>query len=222
VDFTAEAWFRLGGVQGERLLAYGSSDPKDLSVDMLTSSDWEGARDGADDANLARMVEWYLPRLKARADGTWRARLEAIEAQRALWFTEKSPVPIGMREVRYHYEPKDGPVLDYRYLGATAESTQAIETAKRYMLGLLKEMAPHVTAADVQIQWHDWILVRDGQPRITAIHSPSSPAAKVAAERLVEHIRLHSGVTLPIQATDDLASVPGPKLLVGLAKDGPI
>ena len=92
VDFTAEAWFRLGGVQGERLLAYGSSDPNDTAIDMLTSSDWEGARDGVDDANLARMVEWYLPRLKARAEGEWRQRLEQIEAERTLWFTEKGPL----------------------------------------------------------------------------------------------------------------------------------
>jgi len=222
VDFTAEAWFRLGGVQGERLLAYGSSDPKDLSVDMLTSSDWEGARDGVDDANLARMVEWYLPRLKARAQGAWRARLDAIEAQRALWFTEKSPFPIGTREVHYHHEPKDGPVLDYRYQAATAETTQAIEQAKRYMLGLLREMAAHVTPGDVQVEWHDWALVRDGQSRITVVHSPDSPAAKKAAAGLVEGVRRRSGVTLPIRPTDDLASVPGPKLLIGLAADKPV
>ena len=30
-------------------------------------------------ANLARMVEWYLPRLKARAQGAWLARLEQIQ-----------------------------------------------------------------------------------------------------------------------------------------------
>ena len=178
VDFTAEAWFRLGGVQGERLLAYGSSDLGDTSIDMLTSSDWEGARDGVDDANLARMVQWYLPRLKTRAEGAWRKRLEAIEAEQASWFTEKGPLPIGRREVHYHHEPKDGPTLDYRYLAATAESTQAIETAKRYMLGILKEMAAHVSPADVQVEWHDVVLVRDGQPKITLVHSPGSPAAK--------------------------------------------
>jgi len=222
VDFTAEAWFRLGGVQGERLLAYGSSEPDDSSIDMLTSSDWEGARDGVDDANLARMVEWYLPRLKARAEGEWRQRLEQIEAERALWFTDKGPFAIGRREVHYHHEPKDGPVLDYRYLAATAESTQAIENAKRYMLALLKEMAPHASPADVQVEWHDWVLVRDGRPQITLVHSPGSPAAKVAAEKLVEQLRRCCGVTLPVQQTDDLSSVPGPKLLVGLAADKPV
>lgn len=222
VDFTAEAWFRLGGVQGERLLAYGSSDPNDTSVEMLTSSDWEGARDGVDDANLARMVEWYLPRLKTRAEGEWAKRLEQIEAERARWFTEKSPFAISRREVHYHHEPKDGPVLDYRYLAATADSTQAIENAKRYMLRLLKEMAPHVTPADVQVEWHDWLLVRDGQPQITLVHSPESPAAKYAAQQLVEQLQRSCGVTLAIRQTDDLSSVPGPKLLVGLATDKPV
>ncbi len=222
VDCTADAWFRLGGVQGERLLAYGSSDSNDTSIDMLTSSDWEGARDGVDDANLARMVEWYLPRLKARAEGAWRQRLEQIEAERALWFTEQGPLAIGRREVHYHHEPRDGPVLDYRYLAATAESTQAIEAAKRYVLGILQEMAPHVSPADVQVEWHDWVLVRDGQPQMTLVHSPGSPAAKQAAQQLAEHVSRRYGVTLPIQPTDDLSSVPGPKLLVGLAADKPV
>ena len=79
--------------------------------------------------------------------------------------------------------------MDYRYLAATAESTQAIETAKRYMLGILQEMAPHVSPPDVQVEWHDWVLVRDGQPKITLVHSPGSPAAKEAAEQLVEQVR---------------------------------
>jgi len=222
VDFTADAWFRLGGVQGERLLAYASSDPDDTAIDMLTSSDWEGARDGVDDANLARMVEWYLPRLKARAEGAWRRRLEQIEAERALWFTEQGQLAIGRREVHYRHEPKDGPVLDYRYLAATAESTLAIEAAKRYMLGTLQEMVPHISPADVQVEWHDWLLIRDGQPQITLVHSPGSPAAKEAAQQLAEHLRRCGGVTLPIQPTDELSSVPGPKLLVGLATDNPV
>ena len=178
VDFTAEAWFRLGGVQGERLLAYGSSDATDMSIDVLTSSDWEGARDGVDDANLARMVEWYLPRLKARAVDAWRERLEQIEAERASWFTDKGPLAIGQREVHYHHEPRDGPVLDYRYLAATAESTQAIENAKRYMLRLLNELAPHVSPADVQVEWHDWVLV----PRRSAsVHA--GPLARIACSQ---------------------------------------
>ncbi len=222
VDFTAQSWFRTGGVQGERLLAYGSSDLDDASIDMLTSSDWEGARDGVDDANLARMIEWYLPRLKTRAEGTWRRRLEQIEAERALWFTEQGPLAIGQREVHYHHEPKDGPVLDYRYLAATADSTRAIEAAKRHVLGILREMAPHVSPADVQVEWHDWALVRDGQPQITLVHAPGSPAARQAAQQLAEHIRCCCGVTLPVQPTDDLSSVAGPKLLVGLATDKPV
>ena len=113
-------------------------------------------------------------------------------------------------------------MLDYRYLAATAESTQAIETAKRYLLGILQEMAPHVSPPDVQVEWHDWVLVRDGQPQITLVHSPGSPAAKQAAQQLVEHLRRCCGVTLPIQPTDDVSSVPGPKLLVGLAADKPV
>jgi hypothetical protein len=65
-------------------------------------------------------------------------------------------------------------------------------------------------------------LVRDGQPQVTLVHSPGSPAAKAAAQQLVEQLRRCCGVTLPIQPTDDLSSVPGTKLLVGLAMDKPV
>lgn len=222
VDFTANSWFRLGGVAGERLLAYGSSDLNDTSVDMLTSSDWEGARDGVDDANLARMVQWYLPRMKARAQGDWRRRLEAIEAEQATWFKPGGPLAIGQREVHYHHEPKDGAVLDYRYQAVTAESTRDIEAAKRHMLDLLGEMAPHALPADVQVEWHDLTLVHDGQPQITLVHAPNSTAAHAAAQRIAEQLRLRAGVVLPVRTADDLASVPGPKLLAGLAADRPI
>ncbi|NUQ64178.1 MAG: hypothetical protein HUU20_17040 [Pirellulales bacterium] len=222
VDFTRMAWFRLGGVQGERLLAYGSTDPGDMAVDMLSSSDWEGARDGVDDANLAKMFDWYLPRLKARAQGPWKERLSAMEAERTTWFTPVGPLPIGTRPVHYHHEPKDGPVLDYRIEMATAKSTEDLERAKRYVMGLLQEMAPHVQPDDIEVSWNGVPVVRAGQPAAAVVVSPTaSEAVKRTARSIVDHVAQQTGVRLPLSESDADKVSDGWTILVAAAGDAP-
>ena len=207
-----------GGVQGERLLAYGSSDPADTSQTMLASSDWEGLREGIDDANLARMIEWYLPRLQARAKGAWRERLKQIVAERATWFTGDSPFAI--HEEPVHWERGE---LQYDFTIARADSTRDIEAAKRYVIGLLLEMAPHVGPEDVQVFWHDQELVRDGQPVASVVIAPAaSLAVRDAAQQIIDKIAVTTGVRLPLRKTDDSAAVPGTKVLVGEARDIPV
>jgi len=219
VDFSGQQWFRLGGVQGERLVAYGASDTKDMSVDMLTSSDWEGARDGVDDANLARMVEWYLPRLLARAEGEWKTRLQVMEVERTLWFKDDSPFPIGETEVNYRHQPKDDDLLEYHITRASAGSTQDIETAKRYMMDTLKEMAPHVRIQDVQARWHEITLVRDGRPAATVVTAPgATDAVKTAAQALAQATK---PVPLPVEQAASLDKIQGTILFTGLASDAP-
>jgi hypothetical protein len=223
VDFTRDAWFRLGGVLGERLLAFGSSDPKDLSMDMLSSSDWEGGRDGVDDADLARMVEWFLPRLQARATGAWKERLKAIEAERALWFTDRSPFPIGQKPVDYRVAREGQPLLEYHITQASAAATTDIEKAKRYMVRLLLEMAPHTAPQDVQVSWHDWMLVRDGRAVATVVVSPAAAdRTKAAAASIVKRIESATGLALPLRESDALDQIEGLKVLVGEASDRPV
>jgi len=220
IDFTHNQWFRLGGVQGERLLAYGSTDPDDTSVELLTCSDWEGARDGVDDANLGRMVEWYLPRLKERATGAWKERLAEIETERKLWFTDKSPFPIGQKTLDYLHQPKDGERLEYHIQTVAAESTRDIEAGKRYMIGLLREMASYVQRDDVQVWWHDWSLVKNGQPRATVVVSPSaSSAVKESAVAISRCVAGDTGIVFPVAEMDVLTSARQPVILVGEAKD---
>ncbi len=222
VDFTAMSWSRAGGVQGERLISYGSSDPKDLSAEMLSSSDWEGARDGVDDANLARMVEWYLPRLRARADGPWKDRLAQIEADRARWFKKDGPFPIGEKPVDYRWERKDQPLFEYHITVAEADATPDMDSAKRHVIGLLREMAPHTRSEDIQVSWHDWVLVRDGRPAATVMVSPgASEAVKSAAREIAAHVARDTGVVLPLRESDDPGGVPGRRILVAEAKDAP-
>jgi hypothetical protein len=59
VDFDAGATSRPEGVEGERLFAYGGANRMDADTPIRSSSYREGARDGVDDANLARILEWY-------------------------------------------------------------------------------------------------------------------------------------------------------------------
>jgi len=220
IDYTHNQWFRLGGVQGERLLAYGSTDHQDTSVDMLTSSDWEGARDGIDDANLARMVEWYLPRLTERATGTWKRRLAEIEAERKLWFTDESRFPIGQKTLDYLHQPKDGEKLEYHIRAVAVDTTRHIEAGKRYMIGLLQEMAPHVQHNDIQVWWHDWPLVCDGQATACVVVSPSaSPAVKESAASISRCVVDDTGIVIPVVETDDVTTVQQPVILVGEAED---
>ena len=223
IDFTRNQWFRLGGVQGERLLAYASADPQDVSVDMLTSSDWEGTRDGVDDANLGRMVEWYLPRLKAHATGAWKQRLAEIEAERRLWFTGKSPFPIGQKAMDYLHQPKDDEKLEYHIQTVAADSTRDIEAGKRHIIGLLRQMASHVRQDDIQVWWHDWALVKDGQPVARVVVSPSaSPAIKQSATAISNCVVDDTGIVIPLVETDNLSTVQRPIILVGEAADVPV
>jgi len=220
VDFTANAWFRLGGVQGERLVAYGSSDPGDLASEMLTSSDWEGAREGVDDANLARMVEWYLPRMKARAGGAWKTRLEQIEAERKRWFADKGPFPIRTKPTHYKHNVEGETPLDYQLDMVAAESTRDIVTAKHTMITLLEEMRAHAVPADVQVGWHDMVLIRDGKPQATIIVSPAADAGvQAAAASLAGHIGEVTGIALAVKEADEPTAVHGTRIIVGQAAD---
>lgn len=220
VDFTHNQWFRLGGVQGERLLAYGSTDPEDTSADLLTSSDWEGARDGVDDANLGRLVEWHLPRLEARATGAWKERLAEIEADRRLWFTLESPFPVGQKPLDYLHQPRDGEKLEYHVQTVTADLTRDLETGKRYMIRLLEEMAPHVRREDIQVQWHDWPLVENGQAVASVVVSPSASATvKECAKAISRCVVDDTGVIIPLIETNELTADENPVILVGEAQD---
>ncbi|HRU07428.1 MAG TPA: hypothetical protein P5137_16820, partial [Candidatus Brocadiia bacterium] len=117
----------------------------------------------------------------------------------------------------YRHQPKDGELLEYNITRASAQSTQDIETAKRYMIALLKEMAPHVLLRDVQAQWREIALVRDGKPVATVVTAPGAPAAvKAAAQTLAQST---APVPLPTAEAASLDTVQGTVIYAGLASD---
>jgi hypothetical protein len=88
------------------------------------------------------------------------------------------------------------------------------------MIRLLEEMAPHVRRDDIQVAWHDWPLVKDGQAGASVVVSPSSsPAIKECAAAISKCVVGETGIVIPLVETDNLSAVQRPVILVGEAKD---
>ena len=101
-----------------------------------------------------------------------------------------------------------------------ADSTRHIEAGKRYLIGLLRQMAEHVSDADIQVRWHDWSLVKDGQPTVTVVVSPSaSDAVRSCAAAISRCVSANTGIILTLVETDEPSAIQEPLILVGEAKD---
>ncbi len=130
-----EHYIRDEGVGGPRLIAYGSSDPSDLSVPLVPSPDWEAARDAADDISLVRLLEARIRHERESARPRTEL-LDQIEAELAGFVGEGSPYNLHL-EPR-HYEHGD---LVYDYDAVVDATSEDLMRAKRRVLELLVEVA---------------------------------------------------------------------------------
>lgn len=199
VDFDADGQ-RPQGVEGERLLAYGSSDPADGQTPLLSSSDWEGARDGIDDANLVRILEWYLNELRPRAasNKALAETLRAVEADRDTWFK-------GGSQACFRIEPKQYRVkaTAYDYDAVEPPSSSALELLKKRVLDHLQRLAAFAGNAAPSLLWHDKPLIQRGDVKAT-LHLPAMPddSMKQAVTDFRNKCRMLAGKELPVLNCD--------------------
>lgn len=170
-----ELYIRDEGVAGERLLAYGSADPNDLSVPLLTCPDWEGARDSCDDISLVRLLEARLARARAAGDLP-AVELDALAAELQGFLGADSPYNLHL-EPR-HYEHAD---MSYDYEVVVDASTQDMERAKRRILELLSKL-PTPRGAERMVTWHE-VTLNQGDFGLGPVHFGAG--AQMAAEELV-------------------------------------
>ena len=190
VDFDRDGRYPQG-VEGERLLAFGSSDPTDETTPLLSSSDWEGARDGVDDANIARILEWYLKALAPRSKGLPRLAgiLDRIKTDKALWFGEESPIGFGLEPAQYRH--KD---LSYDYVKLIPPSSTGIELAKKRVLDYLEELVPFAGEVAGSLHWHQWELVSKGQVKSSVVvPADADPRLRAAVDGFLTKCRQLSG-----------------------------
>lgn len=170
-----ELYIRDEGVAGERLLAYGSAAPNDLSVPLLTCPDWEGARDSCDDISLVRLLEARLARARAAGDLP-AVELDALAAELQGFLGADSPYNLHL-EPR-HYEHAD---MSYDYEVVVDASTQDMERAKRRILELLSKL-PTPRGAERMVTWHE-VTLNQGDFGLGPVHFGAG--AQMAAEELV-------------------------------------
>jgi hypothetical protein len=142
-----ERFIRDEGVAGERLVAYGSAEPGDLSVPLLTSPDWEGARDAADDISLVRMLEARLAFARGHGDLP-AAELDAMQAELDGFLGADSPYNLHL-EPR-HYEHAD---MAYDYETVVDASTQDLQRAKRRVLEMMSRLRSR-RGTDRTVTWN--------------------------------------------------------------------
>lgn len=230
VDFDTTEASRPQGIEGERLIAYGSGDRMDGLTPMLSSSDWEASREGVDDANLARILEWYLARLAPRAasDKMLAAIIREIDSDRATWFrvakttgpqaaeafdgdrlveADQARIPgapgheAGFTVVRKHYA-HGANVYDYEDLQPLP--SDGIEAMKRRVLQHLNRLAPYADRMPASLRWHDWELVSDGTVTSRIVVSPQAgPAVAAAVAEFQERCRMLAGLAPGLMADGD-------------------
>ena len=212
VDFDRDS-NRPEGVEGERLLAFGSSDPNDEATALLSSSDWEGARDGVDDANIARILEWYLKALAPRSKGIPRLAgiLGRIRNDKARWFGEESPIGFGLEPAQYRH--KD---LSYDYVKLVPPSSTGIEMAKKRMLDCLEELAPYAGEVSGSLYWHKWELVSKGKVKSSVvIPDGADPRLHAAVEEFLRECRQLCGKAPALRRSQ----APEVSIVVGTSAD---
>ncbi|MFA7172037.1 MAG: hypothetical protein WC340_01275 [Kiritimatiellia bacterium] len=220
VDFDLRATSRPDGVEGERLVAYGSSDPNDEGVALLSSSDWEASRDGTDDATLVRILEWYMQHLDPPGWFNFGRKrvLRAIEEDKATWFKMEAETASdttgfdGLRLVdseqdredlradrgfdgfmvrRKHFNHGDN---KYDYEALVPPSTDQIETLKKRVLDHLESLIPYAGSVGGSLTWHDRELVAGGKVKSRLIISmKAGPAVQRAVTDFLEQCRKLSG-----------------------------
>lgn len=208
-DYGIGAKKRPDGVEGERLLAYGSPDRFDGSAPMLSSSDWESGREGIDDVNLVRMLQWYLKKIEDGRSSSPEARgaVKAIRDDMAGWFRDSGGESVAStvfdQSGRLLADEGDGsaaPSSDtafdgfkikhrthgqgegqYKYQSLEPPSTAQLEDLKRIVLSHLMALRPYVVGLGGTLTWHGWKLVSDGRPRSRLVVSDDATPAILEA-----------------------------------------
>lgn len=250
VDYDRSKSNRPDGVEGERLLAYGSSDPQNPDIPMLSSSDWEASREGVDDVNLVRILEWYLNNLKG---GGWfntrQQRLtQAIRNDMATWFqTEEAKIDattgfdggrltgeqaimaagseasdlVGFKIQRKKFDHGDN---HYEYDMLVPPPTATLEALKRRVLDHLESLLPYAGKVRGSLNWHDWELAVDGRSRACLVlPEGASASVRKAAEQLLEHCHALSGCTPELlDASAWRKRSNRVNLVIGQASDAPV
>ena len=206
-DYDRSAKNRSIGIEGERLLAYGSSDPQDGSVAMLSSSDWESSREGVDDVNLVRMLEWYLDYFEKRGGLNLRRRqmVRRIRREMRSWFTlqdeisetsgfdgtklveqEESAIPDATGNTTPHFmiEQKlfGSGATPYRYERLIPPPGEQLEALKKRVLDHLESLRPYVSEVGGSLLWHDWALLEDGKRCFEFLTAPGSERLTTAID----------------------------------------
>jgi len=183
-----ELYIRDEGVAGERLLAYSSADPTDLSAPLLTCPDWEGARDACDDISLVRLLEARLAFARERGDLPTE-QLDAMTAELQDFLGADSPYALHLDP--RHYEHAD---MSYDYEAVVDASTQDLERAKRRVLELLAKLrTPRGT--DRTVTWHE-VMLNEGDFGLGPVRC--GEGAQAAAERLVETLKREADLLFDI------------------------
>ncbi len=142
-----ELYIRDEGVAGERLLAYSSADPTDLSAPLLTCPDWEGARDACDDISLVRMLEARIARAREAGDLPVE-QLDAMAAELQGFLGADSPYNLHLDP--RHYEHAD---MSYDYETVVDATSQDLQRAKRRVLEMVSRL-PTRRGTDRTVTWH--------------------------------------------------------------------
>jgi hypothetical protein len=184
-----EKYIRDEGVAGERLVAYSSADPTDLTAPLLPSPDWEAARDGADDVNLMQVLEWYVAALRESGDAPGEL-LDEIQAEIDRFVGADSPFNLHLEPK--HYEVRD---LKYDYTAVADATTADLTRAKRRVLELLERLRPQVQDIKPSLTWHEVTLAADGEP---AGPIRCSQACRQAADELAAWLLRRTGIRFSV------------------------
>jgi len=184
-----EKYIRDEGIAGERLIAYSTPDPSDLSAPMLPSPDWIAAREGADDVNLVMVLQYYLQHLRG-TDGVPQALLDELQTELEDFVGPDSPYNLHLES--RHYEHAD---MAYDYT-VTVDATSAdLRRARRRVLEMLAALASYADRVPVTLSWHEVELSRAGAP-VGAIHCLDQQRSM--GEELSEWLALRTGLRYPV------------------------
>jgi hypothetical protein len=211
-------------VEGERLFAYGGANRMDADTPIRSSSYWEGARDGVDDANLARILEWYQKKLTplAKNNPELAKALKCVEADKATWFENDSPD--GFKVLKKHFLLDRKPPAyrcDYDYFSVIPPSSSAIELMKKRILDDLELLRPYVDEVAGSLFWHDWKLVTNGKV-VSRIIVPTTVDGEVekALSRFSDKCEKLCGEKIPVDKKSSLEkNSKKSTIVIGTSKD---
>ncbi len=154
-----ELSIRDEGIAGERLFAYSTPDATDLSAPMLPCPDWIAAREGADDANLLMVLQWYIARLR-EMDVAPADLLADIEREVGEMVGNDSPYKLHPEPRHYELVRAD---LAYDYTSVVDATSADMRRARRRVFEMLDSLAPYAAQVPVELAWNEVMLADAGR-----------------------------------------------------------